>query len=79
VLFGVSAGEHAGHAIGGGATRYAALAVAVHTAGSLAMTALVAFVIYETVGRGALKRERVNMDLVWAAALVLTGVLTLAI
>ena len=37
---------------------------------------LVAVVVYEKVGVGILRRLWMNIDLVWAAALVVTGVAT---
>ena len=51
--------------------------VAVHTAAMLAVTALVAGIVYEWVGLGMLRRAWLNIDLVWLAALVATGVLLL--
>ena len=40
---------------------------------------LAAVVVYEKLGVGVLRRVWVNVDLVWGAALVVTGVLTLAL
>ena len=57
----------------------ASLAVGIHTAGYLVVTALVAAIIYEKVGLAVLRKAWVNMDLIWAGALVLTGLLTLMI
>jgi hypothetical protein len=79
VLFGISLGAHSGDAISGGTTTYAALAVGVHAAGYLAMAALVAFVVHEMVCLVVPRQAWVNVDLIWAAALVLTAVFTLAI
>ena len=79
VLFGLAAGEHAGHSTGVQSLPSASLAVGVHTAGYLAVTALVAAVVYEKVGLAVLRKAWVNMDLIWAGALVLTGLLTLVI
>ena len=79
VLFGLSAGEHAGHATGAQTAASASLAIAVHTAGYLVVTALVAFIVYEKAGLAVLRKAWVNMDLIWTGALVLTGVLTLVI
>ena len=45
----------------------------------LIVTALVAAIIYERVGLAVLRWAWVNMDLIWAGALVLTGLLTLLI
>jgi hypothetical protein len=47
--------------------------VAVHTLGYLLMTALVAMLVYEKLGVGILRRAWFNIDLVWMAALMITG------
>lgn len=52
-------------------------ATAVHTLGYLLTTGAVAVVVYEKVGLRVLRRAWVNLDVVWAAALVVTAVLTL--
>jgi hypothetical protein len=54
-------------------------AVALHTLGYLLATAAVALVVYYKVGVGILRRAWFNLELVWAAALVAMGVLTLAV
>jgi len=51
-------------------------AAAVHTAGYLAVTALLAVLFFEWLGVGLLKKLWVNLDLVWAVALMATAVLT---
>ena len=51
-------------------------ATALHAAGYLIVTALVAIVVFEKVGVGLLRRAWFNVDLVWALALVVTGTLT---
>jgi hypothetical protein len=48
----------------------------VHTAGYLLVTGAIAVIVYERVGLRFLRTAWVNLDLVWAAALVLTGVAT---
>jgi hypothetical protein len=55
------------------------LATGVHTAAYLAVTALIAWVVYRKVGLALLRKAWVNFDLVWAAALVATGLSTLVI
>lgn len=52
-------------------------ATAVHTVAYLGVTGLVAGVVYWKFGLGFLRRGWVNIDLVWAAALLATGVFTL--
>jgi hypothetical protein len=49
-------------------------ATSVHTAGYLFVTALLAVVVYERAAVHVVRRAWINFDLVWAAALVLTGV-----
>lgn len=51
-------------------------ATALHTAGYLLVTAALAWWVYRKVGLRLLRTAWVNLDLVWGAALVLTGVLT---
>ena len=48
-------------------------------AASAAVTALIAAIVYEKVGLAVLRTAWVNMDLMWAGALMLTGLLTLVI
>jgi hypothetical protein len=55
------------------------MAVIVHTTGYLLVTGLVAFVVYERTGLGLLRKAWLNLDLVWALALMVTAVLTLLI
>jgi hypothetical protein len=49
-------------------------ATSVHTAGYLLVTGALAVVVYERAALHLLRRAWINIDLVWAAALVLTGV-----
>jgi hypothetical protein len=56
----------------------AAGATLVHTVGYLAVTAVVAWIVYRHVGLGLLRRAWVNLDLVWAVALIVTGIVALA-
>lgn len=56
----------------------ALLATAVHTAGYLAVTGLIAWVVYTKFGLAILRRAWLNLNLIWAAALVVTGLITLA-
>ena len=52
------------------------LATGVH-AGYLAVTGAVAWVVYQKLGLALLRRAWLNLDVVWAAALVITGLATL--
>jgi hypothetical protein len=49
------------------------LAVAVHTLGYLVITGTVAFVVYEKLGLNLLRKAWVNLDLIWAVALIVTA------
>jgi len=55
----------------------ALLAAAVHTIGYLAVTGIVAWVVYRNLGLVLLRKAWFNLNLVWAAALVLTGIVSL--
>lgn len=50
------------------------LGTAVHTFGYLAAAALVALLVYEKLGIGILRRAWINVNLVWAVALIVMGV-----
>jgi hypothetical protein len=54
----------------------ALLATGVHAVGYLAVTAFVALLVFEKLGVGILRRAWINLDVIWAAALVATGTLT---
>lgn len=86
VLFGLSSGpgngagdEHALRDLGaGGASLWTgAMAVVVHSAAMLVVMGIVAVVVYEKLGLGVLRRGWVNLDLLWAGALVVAGLFTL--
>jgi hypothetical protein len=53
------------------------LATAVHTAAYLTVTGLLAWVVYRKLGLTLLRKAWLNFDLVWAAALIATGLVTL--
>jgi hypothetical protein len=53
------------------------LATGIHTLAYLAVTGLLAWVVYRKLGLALLRKAWLNFDLVWAAALVATGVVTL--
>ena len=56
-----------------------AIAALVHSAGYLLATGAIAVVVYERFGLGFLRRGWINLDLIWAVALVVTGLATLAL
>jgi hypothetical protein len=55
----------------------ALLAIAVHTAAYLAVTGIIAWVVYSKFGLAILRKAWLNLNLVWAVALVVTSVVTL--
>jgi len=70
---------HAGHlaAAGLAATPGAGLlATGVHTAGYLAVTGLVAVIVYERLGLRLLRTAWINLGVIWSAALMVTALLT---
>ena len=60
-----------------GAVPIALAAVGVHSLAMLAVTGLIALVVYQWVGVGFLRRGWLNLDLLWSFALVATGLLLL--
>ncbi|HET6180628.1 MAG TPA: hypothetical protein VFE61_27160 [Candidatus Sulfotelmatobacter sp.] len=83
VLLGSSTVEAADHMAGHHHPSAAAsplaglLATAVHTTAYLAVTGLIAWAVYSKFGLAVLRKSWFNLNLVWAAALVVTGVVTL--
>jgi hypothetical protein len=53
------------------------LAIAVHTAAMLAVMAAIALVVYQKVGLKILRSAWINLDRIWAGALVATGAVTI--
>jgi len=76
-------GEHAEHAaalVSAGSTPLLGLAAtAIHTLGYLLVMGIIAVVVYEKVGLAILRKAWFNLDVVWAVALVITGVVTLVV
>ena len=58
------------------ATNGGFLAVLAHTAGYLVVAGVLAVIVYEKLGLRLLRTAWVNLDLVWAAALIVTALLT---
>lgn len=76
----IEAADHmAGHHHASAATSppAALLATAAHTAAYLAVTGFIAWVVYSKFGLAILRKAWLNLNLVWGAALVVTGVVTL--
>jgi hypothetical protein len=55
------------------------VAVAVHTTTMFLVMAAIAVVVFEKAGLAILRRAWINLDLIWAAALIVTGALSLAL
>lgn len=55
------------------------LATLVHTIGYLLVMGLVAVIVYEKLGLRLLRTAWLNLDLIWAGALILTGLLALLV
>jgi len=70
---------HGAHGAGIGAVPIAddAVAVLVHTLAMLVVMGTVAVVVYEKVGLAILRRAWLNLDLIWAVAIVAAGLFTL--
>ena len=74
-----AAGQMAGHHHTSAASSplAALLATGVHTMAYLAVTGLIAWLVYSRLGVAVLRKAWINLNLVWAAALVVTSVVTL--
>ncbi len=76
----LGASVHAGHRHAAIASPPAALmATLVHTAGYLAVTGIIAWVVFEKVGLAILRKAWINLHVVWAIALIVSGIFTLLI
>jgi hypothetical protein len=81
VLGHLPSAEHVHHLsagmLGGGKNEWIGVsAAAIHTAGYLLVTGTIAAIVYEKVGLRFLRTAWVNLDLLWAVALVITGLAT---
>ena len=55
------------------------MAIAAHGAGYLAATVAAAWIVVQYLGLGILRKGWINVDLIWAAALLATGTLTIVL
>jgi hypothetical protein len=76
---GLGDSAHHLHALGFATPWTAPIALLVHTLGYLLVTGAIAFVVYEKVGLEVLRKNWVNLDLIWAVALIITAIFTLLI
>ncbi|MGB7438012.1 MAG: hypothetical protein WBR26_11945 [Candidatus Acidiferrum sp.] len=81
VLLGLSAidGGHAMHSMNSPGIGVQFFAIAIHTFGYLVLTGTIAWVTYKWVGLSLLRKAWLNLDLVWAVALIATAGVTLLI
>jgi hypothetical protein len=81
VFLGMSMADQGGHthhmAETGAGAGTALFATGLHAVGYLAVTAFIAVLVFERLGVGILRRAWINLDVIWAAALIATGTLTL--
>ena len=57
----------------------ALIGTGLHAIGYLAVTAFIAVLVFEKLGVGILRRAWINLEVIWAAALIATGTLTLVL
>jgi hypothetical protein len=76
LVLGAAAGPHHAHHAMAAATLSPVSATIVHSAGYLAVSAGVAVVVFSKLGVGLLRKAWFNLDLVWAIALVASGIVT---
>jgi hypothetical protein len=72
-----SSGHAAGHAMPSDSLSLSLTAIGVHTLAMLAVTGTIALLVYDWIGLGFLRRGWFNVDLIWTAALGVTGLLLL--
>jgi hypothetical protein len=75
----VLAGPHAHHHAGAQGAAYGVWATLFHTLGYFTVTAAVALLVYQKFGLAMLRRSWFNLDLIWAIALVVTGLVALLV
>ena len=75
----VLAGPHAHHHAASQAAASGVSATLIHTLGYFSVTALVALLVYRKLGLAMLRRSWFNLDLIWAIALVITGLVALLV
>jgi hypothetical protein len=87
VVLAMSGSEHAGHLpslhahsmMGPGGSWTNLFATLLHTLAYLAVAGLLAVIVYEKLGLALLRKAWINLDLIWAVALIATGCFVLAI
>lgn len=74
VPFATSHAAHGAHAGAVALSRGTLLATAIHSAGYLLMTGVLAVLVYDRAGTRLLRRAWINVDALWACSLLLTAV-----
>jgi hypothetical protein len=69
--------SHAHHMAAAGTDWTGAMLLGVHTLSYLTVTALAAWIVYRWLGLALLRQAWLNLDLLWAGALVVTGAVVL--
>jgi hypothetical protein len=72
-------GPHAHHHMASQSALSGVWATLIHTLGYFSVTAVVAFLVYRRFGLAMLRRSWLNLDLIWAIALVVTGCVALLV
>ena len=75
----VLAGPHAHHMAAAQGTAGGVGATLIHTLGYFTVTAAAALLVYQKFGLAMLRRSWFNLDLIWAVALVVTGLVALVV
>jgi hypothetical protein len=75
----VLAGPHAHHMAASQGASSGVSATLIHTLGYFTVTAAIALLVYQKFGLAMLRRSWFNLDLIWAAALVITGIAALLV
>jgi hypothetical protein len=73
------AGPHMHHHAGTQGAAYGVWATLFHTLGYFTVTAAAALLVYQKFGLAMLRRSWFNLDLIWAIALVVTGLVALLV
>jgi hypothetical protein len=76
-MSGAASSQHDLHAMAFPGLGTQILAVAVHTLGYLLLTGVIAWVVYKRLGLSVLRKAWLNLDFVWATALIATAGLML--
>jgi hypothetical protein len=74
--------DHAGHLLAAGlpaSQSVGLVATLLHTGAYLLVTGLIAVLVYEKLGLRLLRKAWINVNVIWAGALILTAVLTVLI